>query len=111
MLHLVWPGPFVQIVPAWLPTPRLLVAVSGVALVAGAAGLRLAATRRAAALGLIVLLAAVFPANIEMLRAAVASRAPAGLQLLLLLRLPLQPFLAWWVWRDGTRPAAQPALR
>lgn len=109
VLHLVWPGPFVHIVPGWLPVPRLLVAVSGVALVAGAVGLRFAATRRAATVGLIVLLAAVFPANVEMLRAAVASGAPVRWQGLLLLRLPLQPLLAWWVWRDGTRAAPAPA--
>lgn len=109
VLHLAWPGPFVHIVPAWLPAPRLLVAVSGVALVAGAAGLRVASTRRAAAWGLVLLLVAVFPANVEMLRAAVASRAPARWQLLLLFRLPLQPLLAWWVWRDGTRAAPAPA--
>jgi uncharacterized membrane protein len=111
VLHLVWPGPFVHVVPGWMPAPRLLVAVSGVALVAGAAGLRVPATRRAAAWGLVLLLAAVLPANVEMLRAAAASGAPAGWQALLWLRLPLQPLLAWWVWRDGTRGAdPAPAL-
>jgi uncharacterized membrane protein len=111
VLHLVWPGPFVRVVPAWLPAPGLLVAVSGVALVVGAVGLRVASTRRAAAWGLILLLAAVLPANVEMLRAAAASGAPAGWQALLWLRLPLQPLLAWWVWRDGTRGAdPAPAL-
>jgi uncharacterized membrane protein len=101
VLHLVWPGPFVRVVPAWLPAPGLLVAVSGVALVVGAVGLRVASTRRAAAWGLILLLAAVVPANVEMLRAAYARGASPLVLWLLWGRLPLQPLLAWWVWRDA----------
>lgn len=105
MLHLVWPAPFVRTVPAWLPAwlpgPAWLVAASGVALLAGAVGLRVPATRRAAAWGLVALLAAVLPANVEMLRAAAARGAPPLLLALFWARLPLQPLLAWWVWRDA----------
>ena len=110
VLHLVWPGPFVRVVPGWLPAPGVLVAVSGVALVAGAVGLRVPATRRLAAWALVVLLAAVLPANVEMLRAAAARGASPLVQALLWARLPLQPLLAWWVWRDAhpRRPAAPP---
>lgn len=110
LLHFVRADVFVRIVPAWLPAPRLLVAVSGVALLAGAAGLCVPATRRAAGWGVLLLLAAVFPANVEMLRAARAAQASAGWQAVLVLRLPLQLLLAWWVWRVALRPpGAAPA--
>ena len=109
VLHLAWPGPFVRVVPGWLPAPGVLVAVSGAALVAGAVGLRVPATRRAASWGLVLLLAAVLPANVEMLRAAVARGASPLVQGLLWARLPLQPLLAWWVWRDAHPRGRAPA--
>ncbi|HWX74847.1 MAG TPA: hypothetical protein VNZ05_06050 [Solirubrobacteraceae bacterium] len=96
--HFVVPGAYRQIVP-----PRLqrraasVVAVSGVAEIAGGVGVLLAPTRRAAGVGLIVLLAAVFPANVYMARAPERfARIPSWA---LYLRLPLQPLMAWWAWR------------
>jgi uncharacterized membrane protein len=98
ILHFVSAEVYVRIVPPFLPHPRLLVLLSGVFEVAGGLGLLVPRLRRAAGLGLVLLLAAVFPANVYMaLDPAGAGRgiAPA----LLWLRLPLQPLLAWWVWR------------
>jgi uncharacterized membrane protein len=108
VFHLARADVFVRIVPSWLPAPRVLVAVSGVALLCGALGLCLPATRRAAAWGVLVLLAVVFPANVEMLRAAHAGHAPALWQAALVARLPLQLIVGWWVWRSALRrpPAA-----
>jgi uncharacterized membrane protein len=103
VLHLVRPEPFVGIVPPWLPAPRLLVLVSGVALLAGAAGLCARATRRAAGWGVLLLLAAVLPANVEMLRSARATQESIAWQAALVLRLPLQLLLGWWVWRAALR--------
>lgn len=114
LFHFVRADVFVRIVPAWLPAPRLLVAVSGAALLVGAAGLCVPATRRAAGWGVLLLLAAIFPANVEMLRAARAVHAPPGWQAALVVRLPLQLLLAWWVWRVALRRAdavpARPAI-
>lgn len=36
VLHLVLPGPFVGIVPAWVPAPDTVVALTGIAEIAGA---------------------------------------------------------------------------
>jgi uncharacterized membrane protein len=105
-MHFVAPAPFVRIVPAWLPSPALLVFVSGVAEIAGGVGILLPATRVAAGWGLIALLVAVFPANIRMLQDAHAARASAIWQSLLVLRLPLQPLLVYWVWRAAVRAHA-----
>lgn len=54
----------VAIVPPQLPAPGLLVTVTGVLEIAGAVGLLLPGTRVAAALGLFVLMLAMFPANV-----------------------------------------------
>jgi uncharacterized membrane protein len=96
-LHFIKPAMFEQIVPPGLPFPAALVAISGAAELAGAIGLSFAPTRRPAALGLVALLVAVFPANIYMAvaHARFASIAPAWL---LFARLPLQPLLIAWVW-------------
>ena len=51
-------------IPPQFPVPRLLVVVTGVFEIAGAAGLFITATRRAAAFLLGLLMVAVFPANI-----------------------------------------------
>jgi len=64
--HLVPPKrrDLIAIVPPRLPAPGLLVTITGVLELLGAAGLLLPATRVAAAGALLVLMLAMFPANI-----------------------------------------------
>ena len=96
--HFLIPGTYEQIVP---PSMRgqagRLVQISGVAEVAGGVGVLLPQTRRAAGVGLIALLAAVFPANLYM------AREPESFRRIprwaLWARLPLQPLMMWWAWR------------
>ncbi len=99
VLHFAMPSFFVAIMPRWLPSPLLLVYVSGAFEVLGGLGLLVPATRVAAAIGLILLLAAVLPANVEMLRLARVRGASPFFQAACWLRLPLQPLLMFWVWR------------
>ncbi len=106
LLHLLKPRVYVRIVPRWLPAPLLLVVVSGVAEILGGVGVLLPATRVAAGWGLIALLVAVFPANVQMLLDALARGASRGWVTSLVLRLPLQPALLWWVYQAAVRPAA-----
>jgi uncharacterized membrane protein len=49
--------------------------------------------------GLIIVLVAVFPANVEMLRSAQSRGASPLFIAACWLRLPLQAVLIWWVWR------------
>ena len=92
-------------VPASFPSPRLLVYMSGVAELAGGIGLVVPwpKLRRAAAWGIIALLVAVFPANVNM---AINHISPAGMHLspfALWARLPFQALFiawAWWLTRD-----------
>jgi uncharacterized membrane protein len=92
----------VRMVPPALPAPGLLVTLTGLAELAGAAGLLLPPLARAAALALAALLIAMFPANVHADRAGVviAGRRATPLRV----RLPLQLF--WvacllWVARAG----------
>lgn len=96
--HFVSPDPYVAMMPAALPAHLALVYVSGVAEIAGGLGLILPRTRRAAAWGLVLLLLAVFPANVNM----AVNHLPLGERTLpawaLWGRLPLQAVLIAWAW-------------
>jgi uncharacterized membrane protein len=97
--HFVSPAAYVAMVPDALPAHALLVQISGVAEILGGLGLILPRTRRLAAWGIIALLVAVFPANINM----AVNHLPLGsthvASWLLWARLPLQLVLiAWAAW-------------
>jgi uncharacterized membrane protein len=63
--HLTMTAAMAQIVPTVFPARPLLVILSGVAELAGAAGLFFRRTERSASLGIALLMIAVFPANIH----------------------------------------------
>ena len=63
--HLINPTPYLAMMPPYLPWPAALVVISGVAEIAGGIGLCIARLRLPAAWGLIALLVAVFPANLQ----------------------------------------------
>jgi uncharacterized membrane protein len=100
--HFVMPRPYEQIVPPGMARDaRRLVLVSGVAEIAGGVGVLLPWTRRLSGLGLIALLAAVFPANVHM------AREPERFRRIprwaLYGRLALQPLMMLWAWRATRR--------
>lgn len=96
VIHLVRPQVFEPIVPKVLPAKRDLVLVSGVAEIVCGAGLLHPATRPVAGLASAGLLAAVFPANVQMSMSYGArarhTRRPAHVAAFVatLARLPLQ---------------------
>jgi uncharacterized membrane protein len=95
--HFVMPSAYRRIVPPSMKDrAQSLVTVSGVAEVMGGLGVLLPWTRRPAGIGLIALLAAVFPANLYMARA--PEHFPKIPRWALYARLPLQPLMMWWTW-------------
>jgi uncharacterized membrane protein len=62
--HLIMPAAMAQIIPPVFPARTLLVVLSGIAELAGAAGLFFRGTERAVSLCLALLMIAIFPANI-----------------------------------------------
>ena len=65
-MHFVRPDFFEAIVPRWFPSPKLANQVSGAAEIILGVGMMPRRTRPLAARGLLVLTAAVYPANIDM---------------------------------------------
>ena len=99
LLHFVAPSVYERIMPPYLPLHRELVYLSGACEILGGLGLFSRRTRPAAGIGLILLLVAVLPANVQMLIDARAAENPSWWVALLWLRLPLQLALVAWVWR------------
>ncbi len=104
-LHFIAPSIYERIMPPYLPLRRELVYLSGALEIAGGLGLLPHRTRRIAGIGLVLLLIAVWPANLQMLLDAQADRKPLWWVALLWARLPLQLVLIAWVWR-ASRPRA-----
>jgi uncharacterized membrane protein len=86
----------IAMVPPELPRPDLLVLLTGIAELAGAIGLLIPAIRYWAALGLIVLMAAVLPANISATKRSVLLRGQPPTPLWL--RIPMQVLFVGWAW-------------
>jgi uncharacterized membrane protein len=96
--HFLAPRFYLAIMPPSMKSrAKLAVDVSGAAEIAGGLGVLLAGTRRPAGVGLIALLAAVFPANLYMART--PERFVQIPRWALYGRLPLQPLMMWWAWR------------
>lgn len=94
---------YLRMMPGYLPAHKLLVQLSGLLEMAGGIGVLVPETQSLAGYGLVALLVAVFPANVEMAihpDRFVASGFPLwGLYA----RLPLQiPIILWAYW--ATRP-------
>ncbi len=94
--HFLNPDPYLAMMPPYLPWPTGLIVVSGIAEIAGGLAILFAKVRRLAGWGLIALLVAVFPANVQ-----VALHGWPGVQIpqwALWARLPLQGVLIAWVY-------------
>ena len=90
VLHFINPEPFITIMPSILPWPLELVYLSGLCEFLGGVGLLIPTTRHLAAWGLIALLIAVYPANINMLINDIYIGDMPRERWLLWLRMPLQ---------------------
>lgn len=96
IMHFVRPAFFLKIVPPRLPYPKAIVYSSGVAEIVLGVLLFPLATRSLAAWGVILLLLAVFPANIyQFLAKGAGMKIPMWA---LALRLPLQFVLMYWAY-------------
>jgi uncharacterized membrane protein len=94
--HFIREKDYLKTVPPYIPYGRAMVLISGLAEIVLGAGLIFPITKVYAAWGLILLLIAVFPANIYMATSGKFYRIPS---LLLWLRLPLQLILFWWIFQ------------
>ncbi len=103
--HFVNPGFYLSMIPPYLPAHRELVWISGVFEIAGGVAVLLPAVRSAAGWGLILLLVAIFPANLHM--AANPELFPDISPTVLYARLPFQALFIAWAY-GATRPDRDP---
>ena len=104
MIHFTSPDGMLAIVPDYLPNPLLLIYVSGFFEILGGIGLLIPSVQRWAAWGLVALLIAVFPANVNM---AMNHRPFFGKvypDLFCWARLPFQIAFIGWVWTYTRKP-------
>jgi uncharacterized membrane protein len=102
--HFIHPEFYRKIMPPWVPLQEEMILVSGIAEVVLGFLLLFPFSRRVAAWGIIALLIAVFPANIQMMLNYYHENKP-GLWFTVL-RLPLQILLIAWAY-SFTKPLTQ----
>jgi len=100
--HFVNPEFYFKIMPAWVPYHKEMIFISGVCEVLFALLLAIPITRRAGAWCIILLLIAVFPANIQMLLNYRNENNP--LLWIAIARLPLQIILIGWAYQFARKP-------
>ncbi|TVP51428.1 MAG: DoxX family protein [Mongoliibacter sp.] len=92
IMHFIKPRMYIKIIPPYLPYPKVLNAITGFIEIIFGLGLLFESTRSLSAYGIIILLLAVFPANIYMYQ-----KGSRGIpKWILLVRLPLQFALMAW---------------
>jgi uncharacterized membrane protein len=101
LMHFLRTNTFLKIMPPFLPFPVQLVYLSGLFEIAFGAMLFFPVVRPLAAWLIILLLIAVFPANIYMAIDFYKNNNPYGW--LAWVRLPLQFVLIWWAWLYTSR--------
>jgi uncharacterized membrane protein len=110
--HLLDAQLFLSIMPPWIPQPMAGILISGVAELLGGLGLLVPVreVQRAAGWGLLLLLVAVFPANIYMAAAHIQVDGFPSENWMSWARLPLQPVLMFVVsWATGIWPKPRDA--
>ncbi|EPG65649.1 DoxX family protein [Leptospira wolffii] len=95
ILHFVIPKFYLRIMPPWIPYHKLMVQLSGIAEIALGIGLFFPPTRILSAWGVVLLLIAVFPANLYHFQSRTKKDPPTWA---LILRLPLQLVLIYWAY-------------
>ena len=99
VMHFVRPDVYLPMMPPYLPWPGPLVFLSGVAEIALGLAILVPRLRPVAAWGIILLLIAVFPANIHIaLNNVPLFGNPEGAGIWNWVRLPMQGVLALWAW-------------
>ncbi len=95
--HFINPMFYKKIMPPWLPVHDLLILASGICEIVLGILLIPFATRKWAAWGIIFLLIAVFPANVQMMLNYYHQQ--HAYLWVAFLRLPVQLLLIWWAYR------------
>lgn len=93
--HFIFPTPYLKIMPRWVPAPKWANWVSGGLEIAFGIAIFFPKSQSIAAWGIIVLLIAVYPANWRHYKLTKGTK----MEIITLIRLPLQLLLIWWVFQ------------
>jgi len=108
--HFIKPEFYLALIPPYLPAHEALNIISGLAEIAGGIGVLIPRLRKYAGIGLLLLLLAVFPANIHM---AINNIQPPGADELqpwmTWARLPFQLVFLYWVYAVTLRSTKAPS--
>jgi uncharacterized membrane protein len=96
IVHIAAPGNFLPIVPGWVPSPGLVVLLTGVCEIAGGSALLVGRTQRLAGIMLALYAVCVFPANVKHAVEAINLPPMPNTCWYHGPRLALQPVLVWW---------------
>ena len=96
IMHFIKPKTYLRIMPRYLPNPKLLVSLSGIAEILLGVSLCFSATKNIAIYGIIAMLIVFLLVHFYMLS---SKKAGAGMpQWLLIFRIPLQLGLMYWAY-------------
>jgi uncharacterized membrane protein len=96
IVHIAAPGKFLPIVPGWVPSPALVVLLTGVCEIAGGSALLIGRLQRLAGVMLALYAVCVFPANVKHAIEAIDLPPMPNTWWYHGPRLALQPVLVWW---------------
>ena len=99
IMHFVKPKVFISITPKWVPHPEKINIIVGTIEVILGIALLFSQTRTYAAIGIIALLIAVFPANVYHFQKALKK---GKFIIPTLIRLPIQILLIFWAYHVAT---------
>jgi uncharacterized membrane protein len=94
--HFIHPEFYLKIMPPWIPYHKMLISIRGICEILFALLLVFPLTRRTGAVCIILLLVAIFPANIQMTQNYLHENNP--FLWLAIIRLPFQILLIWWAY-------------
>ncbi len=103
ILHFLKPEPYLRIMPDFIPLQKAMVYISGAFEILGGVGFLIADFRIIAGWCLIVLLFAVFPANINMFVKGYKKHRFSLFTWIALIRLPIQFVLMFWIYWAGIK--------
>ncbi len=103
ILHFLKPEPYLRIMPNFIPYQKAMVYISGAFEIIGGIGFLITDFRILAGWGLIALLFAVFPANINMFMKGYKKKRISLFTWIALIRLPIQFVLMFWIYWAGIK--------
>ena len=97
IMHFIKPNVFVKVMPDFMPKPKLLVYLSGIAEIVMAVALLFSNLKNWAIIGIVAMLTVFMIVHINMLRG--GKHAAGAPMWMLILRIPIQAVLVWWAFQ------------